>query len=160
MKTLSRVILASLSLLPLRMVAAPPMHLKWEQLSIVTGKNVSIAQAGGTVIVGKAAAVESDALVVLVKGKSTVRVPRANLHRFEIQTKGKGFRILGTSLGTCAGFVGGALAAWGIQGGLFGNKNQGAAGAAFFGIWGGATVGGYFVGNAADKHWTPVEIID
>lgn len=121
---------------------------------------------GGAVITGQATGVEPDALLVDVKSttdpkaypKGPVRVPRATLHRFEMRTKGKAFRILGTVLGSGAGMVAGAFAAFGIQGGILGNRNQGAAAAAFCGIWAGGTIAGYFAGNAADKRWTPVEI--
>jgi len=160
MKRLVMFLCAALWILPLPMIAASPMHLKWEQLAIVIGKPVSIAQPGGSVVIGKATAVESDALLVTVKKKGIVRVPRANLRRFEMQTKGKKYRIIATPIASVAGAVAGVGAAIGIQGGLFSSDNQGAAAVALVGIWAGATVAGYFAGNAADKHWTPVEIID
>ena len=133
----------------------------------MVGKTVSIAMPGGSAITGKAVGVESEALLVDVKGttdakacpKGLLRVPRATLHRFDMQTKGKGFRILGTCVGSIGGLAAGIGAAIGIQGGIFSNNNPGQAAAALFGIWAGGTVAGYLAGNAADKHWTPVEIM-
>jgi hypothetical protein len=152
---------------PLLADAAALMHVKWEGLTVVTGNTVSIAMPGGAVITGKATSVESDALVVDVKKtsdrtaypKGVVRVPRATLHRFEMQTKGKVGRIVGTPVGFVVGFAGGIGAVLGIQGGLFGDKNQGAAAAALIGLAAAGTVGGYFLGNSVDKHWTAIEIL-
>jgi hypothetical protein len=74
-------------------------------------------------------------------------------------TKGKVGRAVGTPVGFFVGFAGG-LGAWmGIQGGLWGNKNQGAAIAALSGIVVAGTVGGYLLGNSVDKHWTAIEIL-
>jgi hypothetical protein len=152
---------------PLLTDAAALMHVKWEGLTVVTGNTVSIAMPGGAVITGKATSVESDALVVDVKKtsdrtaypKGVVRVPRATLHRFEIETKGKVGRIVGTPVGFVVGFAGGIGAVIGIQGGLFGDKNQGAAATALIGIAAAGTVAGYFLGNSIDKQWTVIEIL-
>jgi hypothetical protein len=124
------------------------------------------------VVTGKAASVESDALVVDVNKtsdrkaypKGMLRVPREKLHRLEMQTKGKAGRIVLTSLGTLVGVGGGAAALahydhclpfWGPCG----QKNSlGAGVAAFAGIAAAGVAGGYFAGNALDKRWTAVEI--
>jgi hypothetical protein len=160
--------LALLLAMPLLADAETLMHVKWEGLTVVAGKTVSIAMPGGTVITGKATGVESDALVVDVKKtsdrtaypKGVVRVPRATLHRFEMLTKGKVGRAVGTPVGFVVGFAGGIGAVLGIQGVLpFGDKNQGAAAAALIGIAAAGTVGGYFLGNSVDKHWTAIEIL-
>ncbi len=143
------------------------MHVKWEGLTVVVGNTVSIAMPGGAVINGKATGVESDALVVDVQKtsdrtaypKGAVRVPRATLHRFEMQTKGKVGRIVGTPVGFAVGFTAGVGAAIGIGGGFLRNDNQGAATAALIGIAAAGTVGGYFLGNSIDKHWTAIEIL-
>jgi len=143
------------------------MHVKWEGLTVVVGNTVSIAMPGGAVIAGKATGVESDALVVDVQKtsdrtaypKGAVRVPRATLHRFEMQTKGKVGRIVGTPVGFAVGFTAGVGAAIGIGGGFLRNDNQGAATAALIGIAAAGTVGGYFLGNSIDKHWTAIEIL-
>jgi hypothetical protein len=161
-------VLAALVVAPIRAEAASLVHVQWEGLPTkVVGKTVSIAMPGGPVIKGKATGVESDALLVDVQSttdakaypKGLARVPRATLRRFEMRTKGKAFRVLGTVLGSAAGLVAGVAAAWGIQGGVLGNKHGGPAAAAFCGIWAGGTIAGYFGGNAADKRWTPVEIV-
>src|ERR1039458_6833204 len=104
-------LLALLLAVPLLADGATPMHVKWEGLMVVVGKTVSIAMPGGAVITGKATGVESDALVVDVKKssdraaypKGVLRVPRAMLHRLEMQAKGKVGRIVGTTVGGVVG---------------------------------------------------------
>ena len=148
--------------------AASLTTVNWEHLPIVTGKTVSIAMPGGAVITGKATAVEADALVVDVKKttdaqawpKGPVRVPRSTLHRLEMQAKGKKFRVLCTVLGSAVGLTAGVAAALSIHGGILSNRNTGEATGALIGIWGGVTAAGYLAGNAADKRWTPVEVVD
>jgi len=143
------------------------MHVKWEGLTVVVGKTVSIAMPGGAVIAGKTTGVESDALVVDVKKtsdraaypKGVVRVPRATLHRFEVQTKGKVGRSVATPMGFLVGFGAGLGAAIAIQGGILNNNNPTGAAAAWIGLAAAGTVGGYFIGDSVDKHWTPVEIL-
>ena len=159
--------MALLLAVPLLADAAGLMHVKWEGLTVVVGKTVSIAMPGGAVITGKATGVESDALVVDVKKssdrsaypKGVVRVPRATLHRLEMQAKGKVGRIVGTTVGGVVGAILGVVAYIGIDGGILNDNHPKAAGTALFGITIGGAVGGYFVGNAADKHWTAVEIL-
>jgi hypothetical protein len=152
---------------PLLADAAALMHVKWEGLTVVTGNTVSIAMPGGAVITGKATSVESDALVVDVRKtsdrtaypKGVVRVPRATLHRFEMQTKGKVGRAVGIPVGFVVGFAGG-LGAWiGIQGGILNDKNPTAATVAWIGLAAAGTVGGCFLGNSIDKQWTVIEIL-
>ena len=159
--------LALLLAVPLLAGAAAPIHVKWEGLTVVTGNTVSIAMPGGAVISGKATGVEADALVVDVKKtsdrtaypKGVVRVPRATLHRFEMQTKGKVGRAVGTPVGFVVGF-GAGLGAWiGIQGGILNDNNPTGAAAALIGLAAAGTVGGYFIGNSVDKRWTPVEVL-
>jgi hypothetical protein len=76
-----------------------------------------------------------------------------------MQTKGK----LGRSVATPMGFLVGAgagVGAWiGIQVGILNNDNPTGAAVALIGITAAGTVGGYFIGNSVDKHWTPVEIL-
>ena len=149
---------------PLLADAAALMHVKWEGLTVVAGNTVSIAMPGGAVITGKATSVESDALVVDVQKtsdraaypKGVVRVPRATLHRFEMQTKGKVGRAVGTPVGFVVGAVAGGFFAVVIGGS---NNNPDWAATAGFGITAVGTVAGYFIGNSVDKHWTPVEIL-
>jgi uncharacterized protein YcfJ len=66
---------------------------------------------------------------------------------------------VGTPVGFVVGFAGGIGAVIGIQGGLFGDKNQGAAATALIGIAAAGTVAGYFLGNSIDKQWTVIEIL-
>lgn len=147
--------------------AAQPVQVQWEGLgTAVAGKTVLIAMPEGPVISGKAVGVTPDALLVDVKStsdakaypKGPVTVPRTTLHVFQMQTKGKVFRIVGTVLGSGAGLIAGGLAAWSIGGGILSNKHDALAAAAFFTISGGGAAAGYLIGNAADKHWTTVQI--
>jgi hypothetical protein len=152
---------------PLLADAAALMHVKWEGLTVVTGNTVSIAMPGGAVITGKATSVESDALVVDVKKtsdraaypKGVVRVPRATLHRFEMETKGKVGRSVGTPVGFVVGFGAGLGAAILIDGGILSDNNPTGAAAAWIGLAAAGTVGGYLLGNSVDKHWTAIEIL-
>jgi hypothetical protein len=145
------------------------MHVKWDDLSMVSGRTVRIALPGG-VITGKAASVESDALVVEVQKtsdrnaypKGTLRVPREKLHRLEMQTKGKVGRVALTSLGAIVGFGGGGAAAFGISGMcLWGctNERPVASAAAWVGITAAGIAAGALAGNAVDKRWTTIEIV-
>ncbi len=153
------VILAALTIASSGANAAALVRLQWENLPTLVGKTVKIAMPGGVAIIGKAVGVEPDALLVDVKStpdmkaypKGVTRVPRANLRWFEMRNKGKAFRIAFTTLGSFVGLVAGAMAAWGSRG----DRANGIA----IGIWSGGTVGGYFLGNALDKNWTPVEIV-
>lgn len=163
---------AMLSILPLLAEGAEVMHVKWENLSMVQGQTVRISQPGGS-ITGKAASVEADALVVEVKQtsdpktypKGTLRVPRATLHRLEMQTKGKTGRAVLTTLGALAGVGGGAavLASYNHCLPLLGPCSQkhsvGTGAAAFIGIAAAGVAGGYFAGNALDKRWMAIEIL-
>jgi hypothetical protein len=163
---------AMLSILPLAQ-GANVLHVKWEGLSIVTGRTVRISLAGGS-IEGKVAGVESDALVVHVRKtsdrsaypKGTLRVPREKLHVLEMQTKSKWGRAVLTPVGALLGVGGGAAIGSGIQGcGSFDifvgchPRNQGAAAGVFIGVAAAGVIGGYFAGNSLDNHWTAVEIL-
>src|ERR1039458_2312197 len=155
---------AILALLPLAAEARDVMHVQWRELSMVTGHTVRIFLPGGS-ITGKAATVEADALVVDVRKtsdrheypKGEMRVPRERLHRIEIETKGKYFRVGGTiGAGIVAVPVGIATSMYGIDHCDFWNGHcphghsiggvppAGRASAA-------GISGGYFAGNALDK---------
>jgi len=131
---------------------------------MVVGKTVSIPLAGA-VITGKATAVEADALLIRVSKttnptdwpKGIGRVPRASLHTLELRTKGAKYRVIGTVLGLVAGVTGGALAAYGVNG--LSPNHAGRAAGIFVGVAGGATAGGYLLGNAADRRSTTIEIV-
>jgi hypothetical protein len=162
---------AILSVLPLAQ-GADVVHVKREGLSMVTGRTVGIALPGG-VITGKATSVEADALVVDVQKtsdpnaypKGMLRAPRENLHRIEMQTKGKTGRAVLTTLGALAGVGGGAaaLASYNHCLPLFGPCSQkhsvGIGAAAFVGVAAAGVAVGYFAGNGLDQHWTAIEIL-
>ena len=163
---------AILALLPLAAEARDVMHVQWRELSMVTGHTVRIFLPGGS-ITGKAGAVEADALVVDVRKtsdrheypKGEMRVPRERLHRIEIETKGKFFRVGGTiGAGIVAVPVGIATSMYGIDHCDFwsghcphGHSIGGIAAAV--GISAAGIAGGYFAGNALDKRWTVIEIV-
>ena len=163
---------AILSILPLLAEGSEVVHVKWEGLSMVEGTTVRIALPGG-VITGKATSVEADALVVDVQKtsdpnaypKGTLRAPRQNLHRLEMQTKGKTGRAVLTTLGALAGVGGGAavLASYNHCLPLFGPCSQehsaGIGAAAFVGVAAAGVAVGYFAGNALDQHWAAIEIL-
>jgi hypothetical protein len=163
---------AILSILPLLAEASEVMHVKWEDLPLVQGKTVRISLPGGFVT-GKATSVEADALVVDVQKtsdpnaypKGMLRAPRENLHRLEMQTKGKTGRAVLTTLGALAGVGGGAavLASYNHCLPLFGpcskKHSVGIGAAAFVGIPAAGVAVGYLVGNALDKRWTAIEIV-
>jgi len=147
--------------------AQSPIRVKWDGLSMVVGKTVAVAMPDATVIAGKVTSLQADALEVQVTKstnpavwpKGLTRVPRATLRTVEMRTKSVHFRIIGTVVGFFAGAAGGAAAAMGIQGGLWGNENQSAAAAAMIGIAAAGTAGGYAVGNSADRRSTIIEIV-
>lgn len=158
--------LAVLLVVPLLAQGAEIEHVKWENLSMVVGKTVVVAMPAGSVITGEATGVESDALVVNVKKttdrtafpKGELRVPRATLRVFQVRSKGKICRVLLTVVGAVVGLVLGARAALGIDDSFFGPTSTGAV-AAFIGIGIAGTVAGYEAGDAADRRWTPIEIV-
>jgi len=159
--------LAVLPALSLPAKNVSPRQLKWEELSFIVGKTVSVVMPGGHVITGKTTSVESDALVVRVTRtadakaypKGPLRVPRATLHTLQLQTKGVKFRIVGTVIGAVAGLAGGVGAAIGISGGILSNNNPAGATAALIGITAGVTTAGYLLGNAADRRSETIEIL-
>jgi hypothetical protein len=147
--------------------AGSARQVRWRDLSVVTGKNVSLVMPGGAVISGKVVGVDADAMRVNVTEtshpgaypKGEVRVLRATLRTLQVQTKGRKFHVLGTILGGVAGFAGGLGAAIGIQGGVLGQKSPGAAGAAWIGITVGGAVAGYTAGGRSDRRSTTYEIL-
>ena len=154
-----------LTSLPTR--AASPQQIKWQDLSIMTGKNVSLVLPDGAMISGRVLGIDTDALRLNV-GRSTdpaahpkgeARVPRASLRTLEVQSKGRKFRIIGTAMGAVVGFAGGLGASIEIRGGIFGNKNRGSAALAWTGITAGGALAGYLMGNRADRRSKTYEIL-
>src|SRR5689334_510246 len=112
--------------------AQSPIRVKWDELGMVVGHEVSTGE-----VRGKALSVEPDGIVVQVRN-STVKVPRAGLHVLQMNTKGKKYRIIGTTVGGVVGLAGGAIAAFAANGGIFGD-HPARAGLAFFAVTGGVT---------------------
>jgi hypothetical protein len=147
--------------------AVSPRRLTWEELPQLVGKHVSIPLYDGGAVSGKVSEVQADALLIQVS-KSTnpavyprgpMRVPREKLHVLDLHGKGVKYRVIGTTLGAVAGAAGGAGVALGVQGGIFSDEHNGAAGAAFVGVMAGVTATGYVFGNAADRRTTKIQII-
>ena len=149
-----------LLLLPVLADGAPLLRVPWEGLNVVIGHTVSITMPGGTVVTGKAAGIESGALVLNVAKttdrkaypKGPLRVPRATLHRLEMLKKGWTYRAVLTPLGAIVGLISGV-------GATFGSKGSGKEAAGLAGLWAAGIAGGYLLGNSADRHWTSVEIL-
>jgi hypothetical protein len=128
---------------------------------------VSIALYDGGAVAGKVREVQADALLIqVIKStdpvaypKGLLRVPRNTLHVLDLHEKGYKYRVLGTALGFLAGTAGGFGVALGVQGGLFGDEHNVAAGTALVGVMAGVTAAGYAVGNAADRRTTTIQII-
>lgn len=170
MRCVSSLALAAAILSPLPLAAETRVRqVKWEDLSIVTGHTVRISLPGGN-ITGKAGTVEADALVVDIRKtsdrtaypKGTLRVPREKLHRLEILTKGKFFRVGGPIVAGMVAVPVGSLIGYGIAGcGLmsdcFGHSTAG--GVAAVGISAAGIAGAYLAGNALDKRWHVIEIV-
>jgi len=147
--------------------AVTPHRLTWEELPRLVGKHVSIPLYDGGAVSGKVSEILADALLIQVSKstnplaypKGPMRVPRDKLHVLDVHGKGVKYRVIGTTLGCVAGAAGGAGVALGVQGGLFSNEHNGAAGAAFVGVMAGVTAAGYALGNAADRRTTTIQII-
>ena len=147
--------------------AVTPQRLTWEELPRLVGKHVSIPLYDGGAVSGKVSEIQADALLIQVSKstnplaypKGPMRVPRDKLHVLDVHGKGVKYRVIGTTLGCVAGAAGGVGVAIGVQGGLFSNEHNGAAGAAFVGVMAGVTAAGYALGNAADRRTTTIQII-
>jgi hypothetical protein len=141
--------------------AAPSViSVRWDELAAqVSGKTVTVGMPDGAILSGRAQAVEADALVLQIRHttnratypKGEYRVLRAGVRAIQVSRKTARWRIVGTTLGAMVGVVAGAFAAIGANGGLFGNHGDRAV-VTFAAVSGGVTVGGYFIGNAADRH--------
>jgi hypothetical protein len=149
-----------LLLVPALADGAPLLRLPWEGLYAIVGQTVSIAMPGGALVTGVTTAVESDALVMTVTKttdpdaypKGPLRAPRATLHRFDMLKKGCAYRTVLTPVGFFAGLIVGIGVGYNVKG----DKAQAAA---FLGAWTAGIAGGYLLGNAADRHWTTVEVL-
>ena len=134
----------------------------------MVGGHVQIAMPDGAVIGGKALAVEPEALRMqiekppirpcTVRGNTACRARGAESVRNADENQavegncdhgGLGGR---PTLGAGAGLA--------VYGGVFGNGSEAAAAATTFGIWGGGTVAGYLLGNAADRKTVTVVVRD
>jgi len=163
MRTLILALLAATSCLG----ADSIRQMRWDELATLVDKSVSVVMPGGVVVSGKCTAVEPDALLIKVSRttdrqgypKGPLRVSRATLHTLQMNAKGHKFRVIGTVVGSVVGLTAGGISAIAIQGGLFDNNNPAGAAAAFIGIGAVGGIGGYALGNAADRRAVTIEII-
>jgi hypothetical protein len=141
--------------------------LRWDELGTLSGKTVRVVAAGGTILSGKVKGIDAGTLLLDVKEttdpeaypKAPARFERRSVLRLDLQTKRAIYRVIGTTVGSILGLVGGAVCGILVNGGILSNDHEGAAAATFIGIWGAGTAGGYLIGNSADKRWTPIEIV-
>jgi hypothetical protein len=145
------------------MAAEKPLELTWSEVgSRIQGKDIELTLPGGTTVGGEVAAVREECLVLNLhktsdpksypKGNATI--PRASVTVLKIkESRGRWGRKMGTRLGTLAGVLAGGYVA--------GNTASSAgSGLAIFGaIAGAATVGGYYLGKAADTRDTLIRIV-
>jgi len=145
------------------MAAQKPLDLTWEEVgSRIQGKEIELTLRGGTTVGGEVAAVREESLVLNLhktsdpksypKGRATI--PRASITVLNIkETRGRWGRKMGAGLGTLAGVLAGGY--------IVGTTAPSAgSGLAIFGaIAGAATVGGYYLGKAADTRDTLIRIV-
>jgi len=154
-----RFALALLWLSAVALRAADREERTWIELPSLVGSEIRFATAMGTTIRGRLTAVESDALVVQIKStsdkvgypKGRCVIPRAEVRVFEVRSRTSRYRVIGTVTGAALGLGLGGLAAIHTDSGA-------AAIASFAAITGGVTPAGYFLGVAADNHWTTIVI--
>lgn len=162
--------LCTVLLLPARVaLAEEARELAWNELSLVIGKNLRILMPDGSRIEGRAISIEPDVFVIRVRKtadpakypKGNLSVSRASLKTFQMSTPTIRWRVLGTSVGAALGLVAGVLAACGASeclGPPVNGKSNKAAIAVLAGVAVALPVGGYFLGNRADRRWTTVRV--
>lgn len=145
--------------------AGAAREVTWDGVSQFTGKTIRLVMPDAVPVSGTLAAVEKEALSLSVRASANkvkypkgqlLRVARADVRTFEVQRNSKHWRIAGTAVG----FVAGAVAAAGIEltGGLFGSRST-ARDVAAVSVWSGATIGGFFLGRAADRRSFTVVVL-
>jgi hypothetical protein len=153
---------AAVILLAMSLQAARPQEeLKWSELGTLSGRTIRIVMPDKAVIGGKLTTAEPDGLVLQIKNttnknaypKGRFVVPRAQVKAFEVLSRGKRFRTIGTICGAWFGLGLGTYAA-------FHTNSAGAAIATLGAVGAGSTLLGYYLGDAADKKGTTIVIRD
>jgi hypothetical protein len=136
---------------------------RWNELApLLVGQEVFIPLPGGGSIRGEALSVRTDSLAVdirKVSGSQEYRkgpssIPRAVVSTIRVtKTRGAWGRTIGVVVGQLAGIIGGGEFAAHVA------RSEGAGVSSFFAIDVGATVAGYFLGRARDKHTFEVKIL-
>ena len=139
-----------------------PVELKWSELAaVVTGQNIEFTTKEGVRLRGNVVSVRPEEMVLDAKHTSNpkifpkggVTVPRTSVDTLRmIKTKAAWGRSLGTGLGLVAGYT---LMVYTARAGGSGT----AVLTTLFGITGATTVGGFFLGRAADRKVTIIRII-
>jgi len=146
--------------LPLAFGKQFDLKVRWQEIpKSIQGQAVRVVQTDNKVFRGLLANVESDGLVLTMKGSEKRSIPRAQVARIEMRKRGvrtKG-RILGVAIG---GGIGTLIASAGLtythnEGG----RNSGAINAATVSVGAGIAVLGYLAGRDADSDKTIVTLI-
>jgi hypothetical protein len=153
------VVTAASLLLAAPVFAASPEELTWNELSTLSGRTVRIVMPSSAVLSGKLTAPSPEGLVIQVEKttdkkaypKGRFVVPRGDLKTFQVVSKRKMFRTIGAICGAWGGLGLGVYAA-------IHTNSVGAGLATMAGVGGGATVLGYYLGNAADTKTTTIVI--
>lgn len=131
----------------------------WTELPYLAGSKVRFAMPDGTTFSGTLTAVEPEGLVIQIEKttdkashpKGRFVVPRSEVRVFDVRSKTKRYRVVGTYFGAALGLALGALAA------LHTDSAAGAIGS-FAGVTGGTATLGYFLGDLADHRTTTIVI--
>jgi hypothetical protein len=145
------------------MAAPKPVELKWSELgSTIQGRTINLTLPGGITVGGDVTVVRDESLVLNVhktsdskafpKGNATI--PKASVTVLSLtETRGRWGRKMGSGLGTLTGVLaGGYIAA--------NTASSAGSGLAIFGVIAGAgTLGGYYLGKAADTRDTLIRVV-
>ncbi len=140
-----------------------PVELKWSELgALITGHTVEFTTKEGVKLSGDVVSVRPDSLVLEAKRTSNAKLfPKggATISQESIDTirliriKGKAGRAIATTLGVLSGLTLGGYAA--LQ---TGGDSAPAVIATFLAVVGATTVGGHFIGRAADRKVTTIHV--
>jgi len=136
---------------------------RWNELaSLVAGQEATIPLPGGGVVTGEVVSVRADSLALDVHkvsgGKERyaglVSIPRTSVTTLRAtKMRGSWGRRIGVLVGQVGGIVGGAEFAVHV------GRSEAGGVSSFFAIDVGATVAGYYVGKAKDRHTVEIEIV-
>jgi hypothetical protein len=145
------------------MAAPRPLELKWSELSsTLRGRTIQLTLPEGAIVSGEVIVVREDSLVLNVRktsdpksySKGNAAIPRAAVTVLSMtESRGHWGRKIGSGLGTFSGVLAGAYV-------VAKTEPSGGAGLAVFGaITAAGTIGGYFLGRAADTRVTLIRVV-